>query len=758
MSKYKKKVQKFYIFIFIIFTILLILWGNFQTISAATSNEADYNTALKTAPKGLSWDGGAFSKANFDDNSAQVVASQNPNSKDTSILKMTNKSYQVGGIWSNFDNDNFFNINHNQTVSMWLYFGYAKSYTNPDQFFPGDGMAFVLHNDPRGINAHSTGLKDGKTVPGDGETLGVWGTDWDMDETNSSKIAKTAIQNSVAIEFDTFLDRVTNYDDLKGEGASFDVLNSGSSSRNYAPHIAFGYPGEATNYVNQYVTNASGNKKHYFILNHLNSYGSGYDESLNLVDSKWHHLTVNWEKPQNGSNTGTLIYHYDDKDPATGEINTSGLTRSINVDTNKFSSSDGKLYWGFTGSTGRYTENNLIAFESIPSFVDAEASANIFDDTSNTEVNDGDHVNTNDDISYKYNLKYIGWTKNCSNIKTKIDIPDNMSFSSGEVTYANGQQESIPSSVFNSSQINYQLQQTLDTNNRTATITLHGKAAKTSTTQLTVPKAHGHFDGDNLITDTDAHSFIIDPKSITLESSTPDIIKVKKDTDVDIPAQVNYLGSGSIPDFSKLTIYQKIGDNDPMPIKNLIDSSGKFTLHISSSQLTSATTPVSFYVKDDSTANTLGQTNTLNRSIQIGGTVAFGDVSSNVAFKNINYGGNKQIIPRIDDWHVNVIDSREKGSSWTVQADATPLVNANKKTFNGNLIYRATPDSHSFDLSNNVNIAQYTKPNDQTDTKDITVPWTKESGILLSMNDNNNTAGQYRGTINWTLLDSLQNI
>jgi hypothetical protein len=50
-----------------------------------------------------------------------------------------------------------------------------------------------------GINAISR--FNGKPAPG--ETLGVWGADFDNSSSNP-RISETAIQNSFAIEFDTF--------------------------------------------------------------------------------------------------------------------------------------------------------------------------------------------------------------------------------------------------------------------------------------------------------------------------------------------------------------------------------------------------------------------------------------------------------------------------------------------------------------------------------------------------------------------------
>lgn len=772
MNEHKIKSNTLYIFLFVIFEGLLMISTLNQVVFAATDvnptnsvvdagNEKNYTDALAKTPKGLHWSDKDFIKANFEDNSAEIVNSTNPATSNTSVIKMTNGNNQVGGIWSNLAENNYFNIKENQTASMWLYFGFYKDSKYPTSLYPGDGMAFVMHNDPRGTNAHSIGKdKDGKPISGDGETLGVWGTDWDWNKTNPTDIAKTAVQNSLAIEFDTFVNKLTTYDNLSGEGVSFDAQGINGQ------HIAIGYPGNPSDgtfpidtYFHKSVAKPAGDTsegpqtKNYFTMLHL-----GVNDNLNLADNEWHHLTIQWTKPAANSNLGTITYKYDDKN-TDGTPSNRAITASIPVDTNQFRSTDDKLYWGFTGSTGKYMENNLLVFESLPSFVDAQATADIHNDTENTEVKAGGHVNANDDITYNYNLKYIGWTREWTNIKTRMQVPQNMTFTSGEINYANGKKETIPDSVFadttDPGHLNYQLLQTLNKDNRTATISLHGKAAKTTTSTLTVPSAHAHFDGDNLITDTDAPSFVIDPKSITLESSTPYIIKVKKGEDAQIKAHVNYLGSNTV-DLTKLTVYQKIGSQDYIAQKGLIDAVGDFTLNIPNSQLNDSSTPVSFYVKDDS--GILGQTNTLERTIQFGGTVSFGEVSSNVKFQNINFGNKNKLIPRIDDWNVRVIDSREKGSSWTVQATASQLTNTNtKKPFDGNLVFKETPDSHPINLSSTTNIAQHTKPDDLTETNNITLPWTNQNRILLALNNNVSPAGQYNGVISWTLLDSLAN-
>src|SRR5699024_12666490 len=98
------------------------------------------------------------------------------------------------------------------------------------------------------------------------------------------------------------------------------------------------------------------------------------------------------------------------------------------------------------------------------------------------------------------------------------------------------------------------------------------------------------------------------------------------------------------------------------------------------------------------------------------------------------------------------------GASCIVQVSVSHLINSsNKKSFDCNLIFKETPDSHPINLNNVTNIAQYTKTDDSTETNNITLPWTNQNGILLSLDNNVSPAGQYNGVISWTLLDSIAN-
>ncbi|KAE9559176.1 lectin-like domain-containing protein, partial [Companilactobacillus bobalius] len=157
---YRKK-----LLIFGIFLCTLILSLNIFSISVSADGDSDYDHALATTPKGLNWDNNNFVIAKFPpkpanapatsptgkkysyDNNASIVQSTNPATKGTSVISLTNGTYQVGAVWSNFEKDNYFDLSHEQVASMWIYFG------NTGGEAPGDGMAFVLQNDKRKENA-----------------------------------------------------------------------------------------------------------------------------------------------------------------------------------------------------------------------------------------------------------------------------------------------------------------------------------------------------------------------------------------------------------------------------------------------------------------------------------------------------------------------------------------------------------------------------------------------------------------------------
>jgi hypothetical protein len=750
--------------IFAIFLCILILFLDIYStkVAGADTGDSDYEHALATTPKGLNWDNNNFVIAKFPpkpanapidspsgkkysyDNNATIVRSKNPATKDTSVISLTNGTYQVGAVWSNFEKGNYFDLSHEQIASMWIYFG------NTGGEVPGDGMAFVLQNDKRKENAialSSTG------IPVNGQSLGVWGADWDKTNLYPENIAKTAIQNSWAMEFDTYKNLLTGANEISGEGVSFDANNPGT----YSQHIATGFPASYKTYVKQKAGNTNP-PIYYYTMHHDNFIGIE-----NLVDSNWHHVTIKWSpdisvNSQTTPTGGTMTYSYNDKNPDGSMPDANNIkSTSFHLDTANFNlQSDSKLYWGFTGSTGKYYENNLMIFESIPSFVDAEATTKIHDNTQNRDIEKNDsQVYPNDDVSYFYNLDYKGWTKTWNGINAKMNVPKNIHFTSGTVSYpATGNTYQIPSDKFLNAPASIEtvLPEQLNQDSRKAIVELKGHTETIATEKLNVPSAHASFEGDNLITDTNTIPFFIQARNLTLKSNFPDIKKIGQHEDVDIPAELEYHDGTSLVS-SNMTVYSSINDKN-LPSFKLNDSNPAtgFMLHLSSDQLSSKINIVKFYVVD----NLGNKTNVITKQINVGGTVQFGSVSPQLNFKTMNLTSPNEIIPRMNNWQIDVIDSREKGSSWSVQANASKLTDSKThQEFDGALIYRDPTGKVSY-LNNDLTIAENSKDNDDTQEKSITENWNSQDGILL-LSNSQNKAGNYSGEINWSLIDSLNN-
>jgi len=780
--------------------IILSLFGGYQIVQSATAPDNyptsqyndDYIKALNKAPKGLHWKDDDFILADFSKaaqyrreyptlpsgyinqdslfrhqpnnytghtdmtNYAKIAHSTNPASLNTSIIQMTNDTYQTGAVWSNSQKDNYFDISHEQVASMWLYFGQTSNAGGNNASKYGDGMAFVLQNDDTGENAIALSATG---IPVNGQSLGVWGADWNPANTNSQILADTAIQNSWALEFDTFPNISTNFSDITGEGVSFDSKESEQIGRN---HIAGNYPGQSSTYKD-----AGSGDIHYFEMSHYN-----IKQNLRLVDSEWHHVTIKWTPNEDDSNLGTLTYLYNDKNPVTGVPIDNPIKSTFTIDTNKFYATGNakklsstkrstKLHWGFTASTGVLSENNLLIFESIPSFVDAEATSHIYDDSQGgneiIKTEPSTIVDPNSEIRYTYNLKYKGWTKKWNGIHALINVPNNVSFTSGTVTYPDSPNDKGPRPIkenFNSSKLDIPLPEGLNEDSRNAVIELKGKTSNNNNTSqtLNVPSAHASFDGDNLITDTDTVPFRIGGKLLALDSSSTNPITLDLNEDANIPGHVYYANNDYQPDYENMIVYTSLNGEEYAPTDKLVNSNGDFVLNIPNKDLRDSNT-VSFYVKDSQN----NSSNTVERKINVGKALSFGKIQTDF-FQTINATNNSQIIPRKNKWSIPVIDNRKKGSPWTVEASnpgGLEIKNTGTK-LKGHLIYK-DPKNNIFPIKDaNVKIDQHIKDKDGETTTDIPGQWKPNNGILLAI-DPHNTKGTYSGTINWTLYDTLSN-
>ncbi|EIW12406.1 cell surface protein, CscC family [Lactiplantibacillus pentosus KCA1] len=697
------------------------LWAGTAQIQAA--DEA----SLATAPSGLNQLDKLFTlPAAFNSgvtNSASIADVTNASSPNTQAIQVINGKKQMGGFWSN--DANRFDLNKDATFKMWLYLGSSTSTSKA-----GDGMAFVLQNDPNGTTA-SAKVSSSSII---GETLGVWGVDTNNKLQDGDEFAKTAIQNSWALEFDTYTNTSTGYSDA-GKGDAFD---NGIKKQ----HIATGYPGSASQYINNSVksldiTGIIWSTRYFFTQTHHNLV-----TNMTLGDSKWHHLVMNWNAASK-----TMTYTFDDVNPD-GSATGGGFTQSEVLDTSQFNSSDGLMRWGFMGATGSNSGNNMVVIESAPNLVDASAAVKVTDKTKNREITTGSQLKAKHKVQYDYQLTYQSGQLDWDNVTAELNLPKYVTFDSAKVTYADGSEQALTAPTADATKVDYSLNKALSASQKTATITLTGTANDVTVNQNTTVTS-ATFKNKVFETSTEAPDYLItvdQPMGIYIRNNP---YTVANGEDVTIKGIVAVEDSEQLTN-EKVTLHPTVnGQEMPTVQMSNDEESGFFSYKIKASQL---------HVGDDNKLEIWASDPYENESpvgvaniTVTGGELSFKSVSKNSTFKSITLDGQAQTTDREDDWQLVVRDSRGKGSSWQLQASATNFKTTGGQTLAGDVLFREG-DKTTVLNSNGTVIDSHTTTSDNDDY-DVLSDWTSKSGILYRSNAGA-VPGSYTGDITWTLTDA----
>lgn len=578
-----------------------LLMSNYFTIKDPTNNSSDSSFRFKSNSAFISNNNKVLVLAHGTTTNSADNNPAGPGWPISVYPAVTNKTGSYGAAWSNLDTA-YFEAGKPQTLSAWLSFGSGDS----SETVNGQGMALVLQNNT-----------DGSTEMGAGqEGLGAYGYDKSTNKGVSTSlatpaaVAKTAVQNSIALEFDTqkqdassavyppimySMDTLYSYYST----SAFDTKSSSVPAPAGFPddtalgaggpygHIALTYPSDPATYYSVGLYNSV-----------YSPFDNGYSmfhihrqQNAHLVDGTdaegndvaWHHLTFRW-MPSADLKTATISYSFDDKDPD-GSINnrSNRIDDNITVDMTQLGdiTSDSKIYWGFTGANNNTNTNvasKLVSVESIPDLVNASINTTVTDTTKNKVMYDdpdggtGDttdrKVASGDKMQLDYKLTYVDGREDWKNIVSKIILPKNITYDTadgniGTIKYENGDTEPIPASAISTDSnglqtINYTFLQNLgniSATSKIADIIINGTAFNQTNADITVNDQPAIFTGSNDIESTSTPKFtVLYQKDWTLNLTNPmsdpvTLIYKQDNATLNLNTKLNYTGKTS-PEFA----------------------------------------------------------------------------------------------------------------------------------------------------------------------------------------------------------------
>lgn len=626
------------IYLGIFVAILIGLFGlplKSDQVEADTVSPAD---VLKEAPEGLDLKD-YFEKPDTYSGSTVSDSAKLVNKGDTTptdMYEMTSGSGQLGSIWGKMTdstgNDyNSFDVTKDQTFSMWMYFSGVEGSS-------GDGMAFVIQNDAKGINAISTYEKNQLfstvRIPKSGESIGVWGgngSGFDNIITNTSDFADGAIQKSIAVEFDSYMN--TTKADLSSNGKDDDfdgAVDSSDSLQVKGPHIAWNYPALASTYVGNIGSFA------YYEMNHNNPIPNTYLAIDNMVSGvpkdSWHHVTIKYTAPESGSTIGHLQYIFDDKDTdgtvrdykewdQRGDGADDGDHKIIDIDISKLglTGNQTKVRWGITSSSESASTINAVIFQSIPAIASVSVPTSLYDKTQGRDIIDSDrypgqdsNVNNGDELKFGYNLTYNSGAMGTGNITTEINTPKNVDFTAdsdgniGEIVDSSGTTEIKASQLNSDGTIDLTLKG-LDSSNSSIKIYLNGKADigdDEIAVATEVPGAHVSYESSHYSGDARTPQFTINPVKDTLKiANTDDLDKtVKLGNSASMNGTISY-DKGSKFGSSNVTVHTKVDGVQQDDSSLAVDptaTTANYSLKYDADTLKTGTHKIEVYVSDAS--------------------------------------------------------------------------------------------------------------------------------------------------------------
>ncbi|WP_025025188.1 lectin-like domain-containing protein [Companilactobacillus nodensis] len=716
---------------------------------------------------------------------SMVILKKGVVGNQSDIVQMTNGTNQLASIWGRTATAdapdtpyNYFDVTKEQEFSAWMYFG-------DDEARSADGMAFVIQNDDAGIDAISKTVDStGKKNPQTGETIGVWGG-WGA--LSSDDMAAGAIQNSFALEFDThhndsipksvfgvsLLSRDNYFDGSK-------MLNN-HTFVNKGQHMAWNYPALPNMYIHNWdLINVWFDMEHKDTIHNLTLSG-------NSIDEAWHHFYFKYVPPSAGSTIAHISYVFDDK-------NYDGSIRSFNewnrrprkkgtyidIDTKNFNLKPGqkRIRWGFTSSTGSpdtKATTNAIIFESIPAIASININSSLYDVTQERGILDFDqnnqadvNVNNGDKLEFNYGLNYTSGLAESGQIDTRINLPSHVDFTPddagiiGKITYQDKSVDITKDELTQEADSKGNITRfvklklpSLGYDNNNVQIQLNGKAdigSNVSSKVTNVDQAHTSFVSPHYTGDLMSPQFSINPVEDTLkmtEGITPKMA-IQHSQSFEMQGTVEYQ-KGSLFNCNKLDLHTSI-DGGTSEVTELPVTKDKnkeeYDIVRKASSLELGDHTVTLYVSD--AKHRFSNKVTYDVTVEKDTSVLKLESSPNYKFQSINQSPEAGVVHRSGDW---VLKVESLNSVWSLKAKTSGLVDDKNNPLAGGLIFRKDGKDNPL-KDNQVLLDKDDKLINEDKVFDIAGHWQKDSGILLKIRSNA-SSGSYKGTISWTLTNSI---
>lgn len=136
-------------------------------------------------------------------------------------------------------------------------------------------------------------------------------------------------------------------------------------------------------------------------------------------------------------------------------------------------------------------------------------------------------------------------------------------------------------------------------------------------------------------------------------------------------------------------------------------------------------------------------------SLEVPTTISFGT-------HKLSKGTNYYSVDTVEGTGLSVTDDRGKGSKWQLTAKLKTSFTNNGKILSNSLVYKTSTGEETITENAAQVIAKHTTGTDSEKTV-ISDSWTNTQGLMLKLEEGKAYAGEYNGTIEWTLNDAPTN-